>query len=250
MSSLRRAVNRRTFKERAQPAARERLGILEKHKDYVQRARDYHRKEKRLKSLKEKAAFKNPDEFYFGMVNSRTNDGVHVGKKQRQNYSVETLKAYKTQDHGYLRYHESVNRAKVRRLEEEVELGLHPDEPEASTLDVPVPRRTVFVDTVDDVEDVDVSSHSRKRRRPAAEMDSDDGASDDGDEEASFRNGPKKPSREERELAARKERDAQLKKLEMEVTIQKSLMGKGTRKKVGEYPNGLPKYKWKNERKK
>ena len=34
MSSLRNAVKRVTHKERAQPAARKRFGLLEKHKDY------------------------------------------------------------------------------------------------------------------------------------------------------------------------------------------------------------------------
>jgi len=33
-----------------------------------------------LQKLKEKAAFKNPDEFYFKMINSRTVGGVHRPK--------------------------------------------------------------------------------------------------------------------------------------------------------------------------
>lgn len=66
---------KRQHRERAQPAARQRLGILEKHKDYVKRAKDYHSKEDRIKKLREKAAGRNKDEFYFGMVNSRTEVG-------------------------------------------------------------------------------------------------------------------------------------------------------------------------------
>ena len=72
MSSLRNAMKRREHKERAQPASRKRFGLLEKHKDYVERARDYNKKKKRIKSLKEKAMNRNPDEFYFNMVNSKT----------------------------------------------------------------------------------------------------------------------------------------------------------------------------------
>ena|SRR6185369_5292565 len=72
MSTLRNAVHRRDHKERAQPLAREKRGLLEKHKDYVLRAKDYNFKQKRLKSLKEKALFRNPDEFYFKMINART----------------------------------------------------------------------------------------------------------------------------------------------------------------------------------
>jgi hypothetical protein len=49
MSSLKNAISRRTHKERAQPAARKKFGLLEKHKDYVVRAKDFHRKEKTIK---------------------------------------------------------------------------------------------------------------------------------------------------------------------------------------------------------
>lgn len=72
MSSFRNAVKRITHKERDQPSARKKLGHLEKHKDYVKRARAFHKREDELKSLKKKAAERNPDEFYFGMVNQQT----------------------------------------------------------------------------------------------------------------------------------------------------------------------------------
>lgn len=71
-TSLRNSLHRRNHKERGQLAHRTRLGILEKHKDYVLRARDYHSKQNRIQRLKEKAANRNQDEFYFGMVNQRT----------------------------------------------------------------------------------------------------------------------------------------------------------------------------------
>jgi hypothetical protein len=71
-SSLRNAVKRRTHKERSQPAHRKSLGLLEKKKDYVKRAKDHHKKMDRLRALQEKASMRNPDEFYFKMKNSRT----------------------------------------------------------------------------------------------------------------------------------------------------------------------------------
>lgn len=72
MSSLRNSLHRRNHKERSQLAHRSKLGLLEKHKDYVLRARDYHSKRERITNLRRKAADKNKDEFYFGMVNQRT----------------------------------------------------------------------------------------------------------------------------------------------------------------------------------
>ena len=71
MSSLRNAVPQKTHKERHQPGKRQKLGLLEKHKDYVQRAKDYNKKQATLKKLEQKAAFRNPDEYYFKMVNTR-----------------------------------------------------------------------------------------------------------------------------------------------------------------------------------
>lgn len=62
---------RKPYRERPQPLGRKKHGLLEKHKDYVQRARSYHKKEKALKTLQEKARLRNPDEFYFKMQNSQ-----------------------------------------------------------------------------------------------------------------------------------------------------------------------------------
>lgn len=71
-SSLRNSLHRRNHKERSQPAHRSKLGVLEKHGDYVKRARDYHSKQDRLNRLKQKAAERNKDEFYFSMTKEKT----------------------------------------------------------------------------------------------------------------------------------------------------------------------------------
>ena len=84
MSSLRNAVRRREHKERSQPKARQRYGLLEKHKDYVVRAKNYNEKKKKLKSLKEKAFARNPDEFYFKMLTSRTKVRAWRGQAGRE----------------------------------------------------------------------------------------------------------------------------------------------------------------------
>ena len=72
MSSLRNSLHRRNHKERSQLSHRQRFGILEKHKDYVLRARDYHSKQDRIQRLRQKAAERNKDEFYFAMNRQRT----------------------------------------------------------------------------------------------------------------------------------------------------------------------------------
>ena len=80
-SSLRNSLHRRNHKERSQLAHRVKLGVLEKHKDYVLRARDYHKKQDRIKRLKQKAEEKNKDEFYFSMTREKTEVRSHSGFK-------------------------------------------------------------------------------------------------------------------------------------------------------------------------
>lgn len=94
---------RRNHKERSQPLHRQRLGLLEKHKDYVLRARDYKSKQDRLKKLKEKAAFRNKDEFYFGMVKTQTQGGVLVGDRGNEALGTDVVKVLKSQDLGWVR---------------------------------------------------------------------------------------------------------------------------------------------------
>lgn len=67
------ALHRREHKERSQPLDREKYGILEKKKDYLERARNYHHKREIIERLRSKAADRNKDEFYFSMKNEKTN---------------------------------------------------------------------------------------------------------------------------------------------------------------------------------
>ena len=117
MSSLRNAVKRRTHKERSQPAERRKFGLLEKKKDYILRARDFHKKEEALKVLRKKAANRNPDEFYFAMQKQRTNDGVHIANEDLSNkYTQDELHLMKTQDVKYVAMKASMEAKKVEKL--------------------------------------------------------------------------------------------------------------------------------------
>ncbi|KAI3932515.1 hypothetical protein MKW92_047510 [Papaver armeniacum] len=115
MSSLRNSVPKRAHKERSQPQARKKFGILEKHKDYRQRAKSYHTKENIIKILKEKAANKNPDEFYYNMIRSKTVDVVHIPESEAK-FTQDQLILMKTQDMGYIKQKWQSEEKKIERL--------------------------------------------------------------------------------------------------------------------------------------
>ncbi|TFK94416.1 small-subunit processome [Polyporus arcularius HHB13444] len=120
MSSLRNSLHRRSHKERSQLSHRSRLGILEKHKDYVLRARDYHSKQERINRLREKAATRNKDEFYFSMTKERTERGVHVQDRGNEALPVDIVKVLKTQDENYLRTMRAAGLKKIDKLKNQL----------------------------------------------------------------------------------------------------------------------------------
>ncbi|EIW70548.1 U3 small nucleolar RNA-associated protein 11 [Tremella mesenterica] len=121
-STLRNSLARRNHKERAQPLHRTRLGLLEKHKDYVHRARDYRSKQDRIRKLREKAAFRNKDEFYWGMVKGKTVEGVAVGDRGNKALDADLVKILKTQDMGYVRVQIAQDEKKISKLRRELEV--------------------------------------------------------------------------------------------------------------------------------
>jgi U3 small nucleolar RNA-associated protein 11 len=153
MSSMRNAVQRRNHKERAQPLERQKWGLLEKRKDYTKRAKDHNEKKRKLGLLKAKAADRNEDEFYFGMMNSSTKNGIKVAKRGADNaggggksLSMDVVKLMKTQDVAYLRTVLQSTRKAIERLEQEVVAA-----DQGVTLDVGgrKNRKTVFPDEGD-----------------------------------------------------------------------------------------------------
>lgn len=172
MSSMRNAVQRRSHRERAQPLERQRLGMLEKHKDYSLRAKDHNKKKTQLKSLRQKAAERNEDEFYFGMMSrqgagtslsrGRAWTGTIDGDRGNKALDVETVRLLKTQDMGYLRTMRNVAAKEVAALRERVILaGGGADLPidaeddededrEISPAAAGMPRKIVFTDDVEE----------------------------------------------------------------------------------------------------
>eukprot|EP00898_Chlorokybus_atmophyticus_P004120 jgi/Chlat1/4709/Chrsp30S04760 len=263
MASLRNAVKRRTHKERSQPAARNKYGLLEKHKDYVLRARDFHRKDEHLRKLREKAAARNPDEFYFAMERGRTEGGVHVGRRDESNkYTHEELLLMKTQDLKYVSTHRQAEAMKVEKMQAALHyIGLEPAN-----------KHTIFLDSREEEADFDAAEYfqtpreflSRAHNRPReADLANTPAASIVETEELL-------PSREDvlpekfalraerkrlsayKELQQRKERLANLTKVAGHMAQRKELMGKGRKRKIaGDPEEGVPAtYKWKRERNK
>ncbi|KAL0935257.1 uncharacterized protein CTRU02_209848 [Colletotrichum truncatum] len=163
MSSLRNAVQRRSHRERAQPLERQRFGLLEKHKDYSLRAKDYNKKKAQIKSLRQKAAERNEDEFYFGMLSrsgpgSRLKDGkgwsgTVAGDRGNKAMDMDTVRLLKTQDVGYIRTMRNVISKEVKRLEEQIVLiggvdaaSNNDDDDDDEDTKPARPRKIVFLD--------------------------------------------------------------------------------------------------------
>jgi U3 small nucleolar RNA-associated protein 11 len=101
-SSMKNAIPRRAHRERAQPLSRKKFGLLEKHKDYIERSQDFKKKKNYINNLKKKASERNPDEFYFKMHNSQIVNGLHTNLTKSLDH--DTIKLLKTQDLNYIIY--------------------------------------------------------------------------------------------------------------------------------------------------
>ncbi|RUS21684.1 hypothetical protein BC937DRAFT_91891 [Endogone sp. FLAS-F59071] len=178
MSSVRNAVQRRNHKERSQPAHRQKYGLLEKHKDYVLRAKDFHFKQDRLKALRERAQFRNPDEFYFKMISTKTKvplqrflgmrsnascsvdaEGVHIAERNNQ-LPEDMVQLLKSQDYNYIRTQREVSKKKIEKLQDSLQFLEADDEGEPSGAG-PAKKAThiVFVDSEEQAEKFDPAKH-------------------------------------------------------------------------------------------
>ncbi|CCG83402.1 U3 small nucleolar RNA-associated protein [Taphrina deformans PYCC 5710] len=218
-------AQKKQHKERAQPFNRQRYGLLEKKKDYVLRSADYKQKQARLKTLRGKAAGKNEDEFYFGMLSSTTRNGLASKGRGNQALAQDVTAVLKTQDANYVKTMAAIERRKVSALES-ARHGV-------GSSGAP---RVVYVEAREDLVVPPVQAASPAPARDQADR-------------LRRRKVAAEKRRVERELEARQERVRKLDVMQRETEVQRQLQGRGARRKVGIDKDGVAKYKWKQERK-
>ena len=274
--ALKDAVKKRTHKERSQPGSRQKFGLLEKKKDYLLRARDFHKKERAIKTLRRKSQDRNPDEFYFAMEKARTKDGVHVALTAEANaYSQDELRLMKTQDVGYLTMKGQTERKKAERLRE----GLHAlknragGPPGPSNLPgssgssgpggrLSATQHTIFVESDDEVAAFDAAQHfdtpaellerafNRPRTKQLASGSLVVSALPEGASLQKVASAvQRQAARAYEELRQREERERALVRARDHLEFQKKAMGGGRKVKVSGHGAARKEFRWKAERK-
>mmetsp|Transcript_9699 Transcript_9699/g.28893 ORF Transcript_9699/g.28893 Transcript_9699/m.28893 type:complete len:282 (+) Transcript_9699:337-1182(+) len=279
MSSLRNAVKRIAHKERSQPVDRQHLGILEKKKDYKQRAVDFHRKEDRIKAMKQKASMRNPDEFYFGMHSSKIEDGKHRSNEDYRQLAPDLVKVMKDQDLSYVRMQKQKDMKKAEKLQ----ASLHMLDSENAESVKTKRTHTVFVGSAKEAQEFDVADHfetipefsgrafNRLRKSDIEKLtkqrmgEIEDQGGDDDDtiskitveqllkikkaEKKQAKKLAKARSSAYREMESRRERAEKMQTAEDHLITEKLVASKGRKRKIKSGEDGRPaQYKWRRKR--
>jgi len=251
MSSFKNAYKSRQkpHRERSQPADRAQYGFLEKKKDYKLRAKDFHKKEMVIRRLQRRAENKNPDEFYFKMVNSRVEeDGVHHDK-DKEAVTDDQIKLMQTQDHRYISFKRTIEAKRIEKLKSSLHL--------LDAADKPRNKHTFFVDTPAEVRKFNVVKHldtvpeliGRSYNRPRVSTLKE---KDFEVDEESLQVAERARQQSYLELAKRIEREKNLFVIEQKMMVKRHLANKKEAAPtpiVKETKTSAPIYKWKRERK-
>lgn len=273
MSSLRNAVKRITHKERSQPQHRSHLGILEKKRDYKERAIQYHKKEDQINNARKKAAFRNPDEFYFGMKNAQVNDdGKHrktIEAEQREfeaKVGTDTIRVMKDQDLSYIRMQRQKDIKKIERLQSSLHFIDYNDTNSKSTTPSKKRKHTIFVDSKEEAQSVDIAKPPQeilpsmsllkagnKPNDPPSTAKKMPTVSDlvklTKQAKKDAQRAAKARAASYSEMEAREKRVKALERAEAHLITEKLLASKGRKRKIVPAENGMPAiYKWRRKR--
>eukprot|EP00027_Filamoeba_sp_ATCC50430_P015759 CAMPEP_0168567638 /NCGR_PEP_ID=MMETSP0413-20121227/15117_1 /TAXON_ID=136452 /ORGANISM="Filamoeba nolandi, Strain NC-AS-23-1" /LENGTH=233 /DNA_ID=CAMNT_0008599853 /DNA_START=44 /DNA_END=741 /DNA_ORIENTATION=+ len=141
--TLRKLMKSKVHRERGQPSARKHLGLLEKRKDYRVRATKYKQNQEVIKKLREKAYFRNPDEYYTRMKKI-------VERKDRQDEDQNELpeaekKLLESQSLTYLLMKQVEEKKRIEKLQQNLQL----------VSKKPVNNHIVFVDSTEEMKEFD-----------------------------------------------------------------------------------------------
>eukprot|EP00164_Ancoracysta_twista_P003508 GFYU01004684.1.p1 GENE.GFYU01004684.1~~GFYU01004684.1.p1 ORF type:complete len:246 (-),score=94.29 GFYU01004684.1:210-947(-) len=244
MASLKNAINIRAHKERSQIAERRQFGFLEKKKDYKLRAKDFSVKRKKMKVMQEKAALKNPDEFYFAMQKSQLKNGVHRDDPSTP-LSTAQVKLMKTQDVGYLTMKNVVDKKKIERIQDQT-LFLDGPKKNKHTLfveDKKAMKKFKATEYFNTPKELVKQSHNRLRQDQLDEVDVAKGLT-----ENDMKSLDRERARKYKEMLSRLEREEKIGEVLQTMHTQRAGMTKGRKKKVTT-DEGKTFYKFKMERK-
>lgn len=244
MAKLVHNVQKKQHRERSQLGSRSKLGFLEKHKDYVKRAQDYHRKENTLKILRGKAKERNPDEYYHAMTSRKTDpEGLLVQSRGNdESLTTDQVKLLKTQDSNYVR---TMRQRELRQLDKQKkELAF-----QASG------RHTVFVDDEAELKDFDPVKyfnttpdvlHRRENRLSKEQLAQ--GELADSSDLMPKESLDKKKLKKYKLMKDHLDREKKLRQVQQRMDMQREVMKKGSKKKtVG--ADGSVSFKWRKQRK-
>lgn len=253
MSSWKKAAKstQKSHRERHQPESRKHLGLLEKKKDYVARAKDYNEKRETLKLLRKRALNKNPDEFYFHMINSKIQNGSHHEKDMDEEFTDEQKKLMETQDLKYIAYKRNLETRKVEKLHSNLHMIDAANEVNN--------KHIFFVEDGEEIKEFDLcgklNTHpaliGRRTNRP--KLDSLEKMKLPDFDETMLEKIEKQKQQAYKELSTRVDRENELTVVQQTLEIKKALKDKKVTKPtkvVSGSKSNAPIYKWKYERKK
>nr|CAD7411562.1 unnamed protein product [Timema poppensis] len=243
-------TNQKVHRERHQPESRTHLGLLEKKKDYKQRANDHHEKERTLKLLKKRALNRNPDEFYFHMINSRVVDGEHHELEKDDEHTPDQIRLMQTQDLRYITTKRTIEAKKVNRLQSKLHLLDAANQTEN--------KHIFFVDTIDEAKHFDVVTHlgthpallDRRVNRPR--LSDLKKLSLPSLDKATLEEAATQKIRSYKELRKRIEREKELTVIQQKLEVKRHLQSKKEQQPKRIKPGTkktAPVYEWKYERK-